>query len=213
MASSLEQRSKAWFAERCGKVTASRIADLMARAKSGYSTSRANYRAQLICERLTGAVEPSYCNGAMQWGIDTEPKARDAYQIHALCTVEEIAFVGHPTIAMAGASPDGLIGDDGLVEIKCPITATHIETLLNGAVPDKYIKQMQFQMACTNRQWCDFASFDPRLPESMRLFVKRIERDAALIAEIEAEIVSFLDEVEGAVTALRNTYEREAVAA
>jgi predicted phage-related endonuclease len=111
------------------------------------------------------------------------------------------------------ASPDGLVGTDGLVEIKCPITATHIETLLNGAVPDKYIKQMQFQMACTGRQWCDFASFDPRLPEPMRLFVKRVERDAALVAEIEAEVVSFLDEVETTVRRLRETYTPELEAA
>jgi putative phage-type endonuclease len=209
----LEQRSPEWFAERCGKVTASRIADLMARTKSGYSTRRANYRAQLVCERLTGTVESSYCNGAMQWGIDNEAGARDAYQIHALCTVEEMAFANHPTIDMAGASPDGLVGDLGLVEIKCPITATHIETLLNGAVPDKYLKQMMFQMACTGRQWCDFASFDPRLPEPMRLFVRRVERDETLVKEIEAEVVSFLDEVEQTVERLRATYTPELEAA
>lgn len=209
----LEQRSPEWFAERAGKVTASRIADLMARTKTGYSTSRANYRAQLVCERLTGAVEPSYCNAAMQWGIDTEAQARDAYQIFRLCTVEEIAFVNHPTIAMAGASPDGMIGDDGLVEIKCPNSATHIETLLGGAVPDKYVKQMQFQMACTGRQWCDFASFDPRLPENMRLFVKRVERDVAMVEEIEAEVASFLSEVDTTVAALRAQYETQLEAA
>jgi putative phage-type endonuclease len=209
----LEQRSPEWFAARAGKVTASRIADLMARTKTGYSTSRANYRAQLVCERLTGAVEPSYCNAAMQWGIDTEAQARDAYQIHQLCTVEEIAFVDHPAIAMAGASPDGMIGDDGLVEIKCPNSATHIETLLGGTVPDKYVKQMQFQMACAGRQWCDFASFDPRLPENMRLFVKRVERDAAAIAEIEAEVASFLAEVDSTVAALRAQYETQLEAA
>lgn len=209
----LEQRSPEWFAERAGKVTASRIADLMAKTKTGYSTSRANYRAQLVCERLTGAVEPSYCNAAMQWGIDTEAQARDAYQIHQLCTVEEMAFANHPTIGMAGASPDGLIGDDGLVEIKCPNSATHIETLLGGTVPDKYVKQMQFQMACTGRQWCDFASFDPRLPETMRLFIKRVERDAAAIEEIESEVRSFLSEVDQTVESLRAQYETQLEAA
>lgn len=209
----LEQRSPEWFAIRCGKVTASRIADLMARTRNGYSTSRANYRAQLVCERLTGAVEPSYCNAAMQWGIDTEPQARDAYQVHALCTVEEIAFVNHPTIEMAGCSPDGLIGDDGLCEIKCPITATHIDTLLSGGVADKYVKQIQFQLACTERQWCDFVSFDPRLPETMQLFVKRIERDDELIGEIETEIRSFLIEIEETVEQLRARYERQLEAA
>jgi putative phage-type endonuclease len=209
----LEQRSPDWFAARCGKVTASRIADLMARTKSGYSTSRANYRAQLICERLTGCVEPSYCNPAMQHGIDTEAEAREAYQQHMLCTVEELAFAEHPTITMAGASPDGLVGDDGLVEIKCPITATHIDTLLNGAVADKYVKQMQFQMACTGRAWCDFVSYDNRLPEAMRLFIQRVPRDETAIAEIEAEVISFLDEIETTVTQLRQRYERELEAA
>jgi putative phage-type endonuclease len=203
----LEQRSADWFAIRCGRVTASRIADLMAKAKNGYSTSRANYRAQLICERLTGAVEPSYCNPAMQHGIDTEAEAREAYRQHMLCTVEEIAFVEHPKITMAGASPDGLVADDGMVEIKCPISATHIDTLLSGAVADKYLKQMQFQMACTGRTWCDFVSFDNRLPERMRLFVSRIPRDDALIAEIEREVVAFLSEIDETVMQLRARYE------
>lgn len=209
----LEQRSSDWFAIRCGKVTASRIADLMARTKTGYSTSRANYRAQLVVERLTGTVESSFCSPAMQHGIDTEAEAREAYRQHMLCTVEELAFAEHPTIAMAGASPDGLIGDDGLVEIKCPITATHIDTLLSATVPDKYLKQMQFQMACTGRTWCDFVSYDNRLPERMRLFVSRVPRDDALIREIEAEVVSFLGEVEDIVGKLSAQFECELEAA
>jgi putative phage-type endonuclease len=209
----LEQRTPEWFAIRCGRVTASRIADLMAKTKSGYSTSRANYRAQLVVERLTGVVEQSYCNAAMQHGIDTEAEAREAYQQHMLCTVEEVAFVAHPKIDMAGASPDGLVGDDGMVEIKCPNTATHIETLLGGSVADKYLKQVQFQMACTGRAWNDFVSYDPRLPETMRLFVQRVPRDDALIAEIEAEIVSFLAEVDATVEALTRQFTPELEAA
>jgi putative phage-type endonuclease len=209
----LEQRTPEWFATRCGKVTASRIADLMAKTKSGYSTSRANYRAQLVVERLTGVVEQSYCNAAMQHGIDTEAEAREAYQQHMLCTVEEVAFVAHPKIDMAGASPDGLVGDDGMVEIKCPNTATHIETLLGGTVADKYLKQVQFQMACTGRAWNDFVSYDPRLPETMRLFVQRVPRDDAMIAEIEAEIVSFLAEVDATVEALTRQFTPELEAA
>lgn len=203
----MDQRSADWFAARCGKVTASRIADLMARTKTGYSTSRANYRAQLICERLTECVEPSYCNPAMQHGIDTEAEAREAYRQHMLTPVEEIAFVDHPTIARAGASPDGLVGSDGLVEIKCPITATHIDTLLSASVADKYFKQMQFQMACTGRVWCDFVSYDNRVPEAMRLFVQRVLRDEKAIAEIEAEVVSFLAEVEDTVAQLRTKFD------
>jgi putative phage-type endonuclease len=209
----LEQRTPEWFAIRCGRVTASRIADLMAKTKSGYSTSRANYRAQLVVERLTGVVEQSYCNAAMQHGIDTEAEAREAYQQHMLCTVEEVAFVAHPRIDMAGASPDGLVGDDGMVEIKCPNTATHIETLLGGTVADKYLKQVQFQMACTGRAWNDFVSYDPRLPETMRLFVQRVPRDEAMIAEIEAEIVSFLAEVDATVDALTRQFTQELEAA
>jgi putative phage-type endonuclease len=203
----MDQRSADWFAARCGKVTASRIADLMAKTKSGYSTSRANYRAQLVVERLTGEVEPSYCNAAMQHGIDTEAEAREAYEQHMLYAVNELGFADHPTIEMAGASPDGLVGDDGLVEIKCPITATHIDTLLSGGVADKYLKQMQFQMACTGRTWCDFVSYDNRLPEPMRLFVQRVPRDDAFIREIEAEVVSFLAEVEDHVAQLRTKFE------
>ena len=209
----MEQRSESWFAARAGKVTASRISDVLARTKSGWGAGRKNYAAQLVAERLTGTVEPSYCNAAMQWGTDTEPHAREAYCQHMLCAVEEIAFVDHPTIAMAGASPDGLIGDDGLVEIKCPGTATHIETLLGGSIPDKYRLQMLFQMACTGRQYCDFVSFDPRLPETMQLFVQRLPRDDAEIAEVEREVAAFLAEIDETVAQLRARYEQELEAA
>jgi putative phage-type endonuclease len=209
----IEQGSAEWLQERCGKVTASRIADLMARTKSGWSASRANYASQLICERLTGCVQPSFTNAAMIHGTETEPEARRAYEFFVDRDVQQVGFVPHPMIEMAGASPDGLVGEDGLLELKCPNTATHIETLLLGQIPDKYVKQMQFQMACTGRQWCDFASFDPRLPENMRLFVKRVERDAAAIAEIEAEVASFLAEVDSTVAQLRARYEQELEAA
>jgi putative phage-type endonuclease len=203
----LEQRSPEWFSARAGKVTASRIADMLATTRTGWGASRKNYAAQLVAERLTGVVEPSYCNAAMQHGIDTEPLAREAYCQHMLCAVEEIAFVEHPTIAMSGASPDGLVGADGMVEIKCPGTATHIDTLLGGAVPDKYRLQMLWQMACTGRQYCDFVSFDPRLPETMRLFVQRVPRDDAAIAELEREVRVFLAEVDDTVAQLRARYE------
>lgn len=191
----MEQRTEDWFAARLGKVTASRVADILAKTKSGYSASRDNYMAQLICERLTNTQAESFTNAAMQWGTDQEPFARAAYEVAKGVLVEEEGFVPHPVITMAGASPDGLIGDDGLVEIKCPNTATHIETLLNQAVPAKYITQMQFQMACTGRKWCDFVSFDPRMPEKTRLFIKRVERDNGFIAEMEKEIIKFLSEL------------------
>ena len=203
---SMDQGSAEWFAARLGKATASKIADIMARTKSGPSASRANYAAQLIAERLTGTPAESFTNAAMQWGTETEGQARDAYRMERLCEVTEIGFADHPTIPMSGASPDGLVDDDGLVEIKCPNTATHIDTLLTKAVPGKYVKQMMWQMACTGRAWCDFASFDPRLPEEMQLLVVRLHRDDAMIAEIEAEVVAFLAEVETTVAALRERY-------
>lgn len=189
------QGSEEWFAARLGKVTASRVADVIAKTKTGWGASRANYAAQLIAERLTGVPAESYSNSAMQWGTDTEPQARAEYAFMRDADVIEIGFVGHSTIAMAGASPDGLVGVEGLVEIKCPNTATHIETLLNGSVPGKYVTQMQFQLACTNRAWCDFVSFDPRMPEYARLFVQRVERDDKIIAELETDVVDFLAEV------------------
>lgn len=206
----LEQRTPEWHAQRLGRVTASAIYKVMARTKTGYGADRANYHAQLVTERLTGTVAESYTNGAMQWGIDTEPQAREAYSEHRLCVVEEIGFVAHPRIAMSGASPDGLIGDDGLVEIKCPSSATHIATLTGAGIDRKYLLQMQWQMACTDRAWCDFASFDPRLPDEMQIHVERVHRDAALIEEIEGEVVKFLGEVDATVADLRSRYMKEA---
>jgi putative phage-type endonuclease len=204
------QRTEQWFAERCGRVTASRVADVVARTKTGWSTSRANYKAQLVCERLTGVVEPGYINGPMQWGLDQEASARDAYCFYRDADVLEVGFIRHPTIEMSGASPDGYVGEDGLVEIKAPITATHIETLLGQSVPSKYLTQIQWQLACTERAWCDFVSFDPRLPAEMQIFVQRIERDDTAIGGLEAEVSDFLGEVDATVAELRARYEREA---
>lgn len=196
------QGSPEWFAVRCGKVTASRVSDLIAKTKSGWGASRTNYMAELIAERLTGVPAPSFSSAAMQWGTEQEPEARAAYEFRADREVVSAGFVIHPAIADAGASPDGLVDADGLVEIKCPNTATHIETLLGQAVPAKYITQMQFQMACTGRQWCDFVSFDPRLPEAMRFFCKRIERDNKVISQLESDVAEFLDEVAEKIAAL-----------
>lgn len=206
----IEQRTAEWMAERCGKATASKIADIMARTKSGPSASRANYAAQLICERLTGTVEQGFTNAAMQWGNDWEPTAREAYGLHVGEFVDEVGFVRHPTITDSGASPDGLVGDEGLVEIKCPNSATHIATLRGEAIPDKYIKQMQWQMACTGRAWCDFASFDPRLPDAMQLHVQRVARDDLLIAEMEGAVFEFLCEVDATVSDLTARYMKDA---
>jgi putative phage-type endonuclease len=198
----IEQRTEEWFAARLGKVTASKVADVIAKTKTGYSTSRDNYMAQLVVERLTFTKQESYTNAAMQWGTDTEPFARAAYEATQGVMVEEVGFVRHPSIEWAGASPDGLVGDDGLVEIKCPESKGMLETLLTKKVPGKYFTQMQFQMACTGRNWCDYAVFDPRMPAKVQLFVTRVERDNEYIAEIEAEIVKFLAEVQTQVNQL-----------
>lgn len=206
----MDQRSPEWFAARLGKVTASRVADIIATTKSGYSASRANYMAELICERLTGEPAERFSNAAMQWGTETEPQARAAYSFLTDCDVMECGFVPHPTIADFGASPDGLVAEDGLVEIKCPNTATHIDTLLTEAVPAKYVTQMQVQMACTGRAWCDFVSFDPRLPADLQTWVKRVQRDDEAIQIIEAETVKFLGELAAKVEALRSRYMQEA---
>ena len=192
----LLQGSTEWRLARAGSVGASSIADLMAKTKSGWGASRANLMARIICERLTGEPQESYVNAAMQHGTDTEPQARSAYAFMRDVDVVEVGLIRHPSIAGAHASPDGLVGEDGLLEIKCPNTATHIETLLSGEVADRYIKQMQFQMACTGRAWTDFVSYDPRLPGDLQVFIKRIPRDDALIAEIEDAVRFFILETE-----------------
>lgn len=191
----MQQGTTEWFMARLGKVTASRVADIIAKTKSGYSTSRQNYLAQLVVERMTQKPTESFTNAAMQWGTDTEPLARAAYEIANDVMVNEIAFVPHPTIEMSGASPDGLVHEDGLVEIKCPNTATHIETLLNDTIKSEYKTQMQWQMACTGRLWTDFVSFDPRMPSKHQMKVIRVNRDDATIKMLEDEVSKFLLEV------------------
>jgi putative phage-type endonuclease len=196
------QRSPEWHQIRCGKVTASRVADIIAKTKTGPSASRENYLAQLVCERMTGKPAESYSNAAMQWGTEQEPFARAAYEAAKDVLVEEMGFAVHPTIEGAGASPDGLVGEFGLVEIKCPNTATHIQTLLDQKVPEKYNTQMQWQMACTNRQWCDFVSFDPRMADGLQLFIKRVVYDPIYVAQLEKEVIFFLMDVEEKINKL-----------
>lgn len=199
----LTQGSETWLQARLGRVTASRVADVIATTRGGWGASRKNYAAELLAERLTGTPAERYTNAAMQHGIDTEPQARAAYEFYRDVTVTEVGLIAHPTIGMAAASPDGLVGDDGLVEIKCPNTATHIETLLKAGVDGKYVTQMQFQMACTGRQWVDFVSYDPRMPEALSLFVRRFKRDDAMIEELEAAVIEFLAELDNTEAALR----------
>lgn len=206
----VEQGSEAWLQARLGKVSASRMADVTARTRSGYGASRANYAAELIAERLTGTPAERYTNAAMAWGTEKEPDAKDAYCFLRDAEIVPVGLVLHPTIAMACASPDGLIGDDGLIEVKCPLSATHIDTLLSETIPEKYVKQMMWQMACTGRQWCDFVSFDPRLPAEMQVFIRRVPRDNALILELEQETVKFLAEIDQTISKLQAKFMRAA---
>jgi putative phage-type endonuclease len=190
----MEQRSEEWFQARLGKVTASRVADVLAKIKSGESASRRNYKIQLVSERLTGERQESYINQAMQDGIDREQFAKDRYvQEHG--EVEEVGFMQHPTLE-AGASPDGLVGEDGIIEIKCPMGGTHTESLMSQDVPSKYIPQIQFQLRCSGRKWCDFVSYHPMFPKHLQLFVKRVEADKVYQAELDKEIELFLVEVQ-----------------
>lgn len=202
----IPQHSPEWFSARLGRVTASKVADVVARTKSGWGASRANYMAALIAERMTGEQMETFSNAAMQWGTDTEPMARIAYEFRLGIDVEDCGFVQHPTIDMAGASPDGMVGSTGLIEIKCPNTATHIDTLLGASIADKYVKQMQWQMVCAGRQWCDWVSFDPRMPEATRLYIKRVPRDDGLIATLEKDVREFLAEIDEKIAALNARY-------
>ena len=190
------QGSPEWFMQRLGRVTASRLKDVIAKIKTGESAARAGYRAELVAERLSGKAVEGFCNAEMKWGTDCEPLARAAYEAETGILVVETGMVPHPSIAMTGASPDGLVGAEGLLEIKCPKTQNHIETILGGSVPSQYIPQMQWQMACTGRLWVDFVSFDPRLTTDYQIYTKRVERNEELIASYEAEVKKFLSEVD-----------------
>jgi putative phage-type endonuclease len=162
--------------------------------------------AELVAERLTGTVAEGFTNAAMRHGTETEPEARAAYEFFREANVTQVGFVLHPSIDMSGCSPDGLVGDEGMVEIKCPNTSTHIDTLLGASIADKYIKQMQWQMRCCDRAWCDFVSYDPRLPARMQVFVQRVPRDPAALADIEADVTLFLKETADKVAALAARY-------
>lgn len=204
------QSDPAWATARIGHVTASRVADVVAKTKTGWGASRANYAAEIVAERLTGKPAASFSNAAMQWGVETEPQARAAYAFRTDASVTDAAFISHPRVPWAAATPDGFVDSDGLVEFKCPNTSTHIDTLLSQSVPEKYRLQMSWQMACAGRAWCDYVSFDPRLPEAMRLFVKRFERDDALIATLEREVELFLAEIDDTLKQLRRAYSADA---
>jgi hypothetical protein len=207
------QRDAVWHRTRHGIVTASRVADAIAKRKPKKGqppeeveelACRRDYRLQLVSEILTGISVDHYVSPAMEYGTENEPLARAAYEMAAGMDVEQVGFVLHPTIARGGCSPDGIIGTDGLVEFKVPASTTHIQYLIDGMVPDQYIPQMMFQMACCERQYCDFVSHDPRMKdESLQTFICRLPRDNAVIAAMEAEVLVFLGEVDGMLDQLK----------
>ena len=201
---SLEQGSDEWKAARLGHVSASAVADVMSKGKTEGSESetRKKYRLKLVAERLTGASGDSYSNASMDWGNEQEPFARMAYEASRNVLVDKTGFWLHPSIPMLGVSPDGLVGDDGLVEIKCPNTTTHLEWVFAGKVPAQHMKQIQCQLWVLDRAWCDFVSFDPRLPKRNQLFIMRTPRDDKLIATMEADVRKFLTEVDAMIELL-----------
>lgn len=192
----MEQMSPEWFAARCGKVTASHVADVMARTQKGHGAARKHYMDKLVAERITGQPVPQRSVASLDRRLEMEPDARVAYEFYSDNQVIEVGFIEHPAIPNCGASPDGLISEDGGLEIKCCDSATHLEMLTTGVIDKGYIQQCDFGMACTERGWWDFASFDPLMPEELKLYVKRIPRDENRIAEIEAAVIQFLSEVD-----------------
>jgi predicted phage-related endonuclease len=191
------QGTEAWLAERAGHASASTFKDILAKIKSGEAASRRQLRLKLATERLTGLPVETYKNAAMEWGNQTESLARLAYEAASGNLVEETGFLKHPSVKWCGGSPDGLIGDDGGFEAKCPFVSTvHVETLLNGGIPSEHMAQVQGLMWVTNRKWWDFVSFDPRMPAHLQLHVFRVKRDEGYIKQLAADVVVFLNEVD-----------------
>lgn len=204
MSDLIKQGSIEWHQMRLGRVTASKVSDVMAKIKSGEAASRRNYRAQLVAERMSKMPTEMFTSAAMEWGTAQEGAARDLYSFLTGYDVVEVPFVNHPTIEMAGASPDGLIGDDGMVEIKAPNTSTHIDYLLADKAPTQYVPQFQWQLACTGRKWVDFVSYDPRLEDDLQILIVRVMRDDEYIKKVEGEVIEFLAEVDDVIAQLRN---------
>lgn len=197
----MEQGSTEWFEARLGKVTASRIADvMMAKTAAGYQ----NYMAHLICERLTGEPVETFKSAAMEHGTETEPQARAMYEMETGSDVTECGFIPHPKLTNSGASPDGLILDIGLVEIKCPQPAKHVKNLMGGKIDRLYMLQMQWQMACAERGWCDFVSFNPSFPPHLQLSITRVDAEPETQEEITAAVTTFLAEMDANIRALES---------
>lgn len=199
-----EQRSVEWLYERVGHATASRFDDVVAKLKSGApAKARADYLWEIIVERLTGQPVSHYASAAMQHGIDNEALGRMRYEAYSGALVVQVGFIRHPSIEGVGGSPDGLVGADGGIELKCPFnSAIHLQTLIGG-MPAEHIPQVQGSIWLNDRQWWDFVSFDPRLPKPFDLYVQRVTRDDVYIAKLEAEILSFLADVDATEARVR----------
>lgn len=198
----LEQGSPEWLMARLGKVTASRIADVIAITKNGPSEKRNTYMWQLVSERLTGDFTKTYTNDAMLWGIENEPIAREFYEELNEVSVEQVGLIEHPTIEMSGASPDGLVGTDGLIEIKCMTTVNHLKAIHDNKPPEQYLPQVHWQMACTGAWWCDLTLFDPRVPLELQLKVFRIERDEDERSRLEEAVILFNRDIDNVIAKL-----------
>lgn len=199
----MQQRTEEWYKARCGKVTASRVSDVMATIRSGEAAARKNYRMELLCQRLTGREEESFISLPMQRGIDLEPIARGTYEGEEGLLITEVGFVDHPSIQNFGASPDGLVGDKGMLEIKCPNTATHLDFVVTGKIDPKYQWQMTAQMMCAGREWCDYVSFDDRLPQELQYKCQRYPLDTAKANEMAKEVIKFLAELDALVEEMK----------
>lgn len=202
----LTQNTEEWLKYKCGRLGGSSIADMLTRTKTGWGAGRKNLAARLVAERLTGCPTETYKSKAMEYGSETEAEACNMYAWEKDVDPIIVGYVDHPTIAWAGCSPDRLIGQDGMIQTKCPNTATHIESLLGGSIDGYYLKQMQWEMGCTGRKWNDFVTYDKRLPPEMQLHVTRVWRDDAMITDLEREARIFLSEVEETVNQLRSKY-------
>lgn len=202
------QGSDDWHKHRCGSLGASQVHEALSKTKTGWGAGRANIKARMVAERLTGLTQETFKSSAMQWGNDTEPQARSAYEFITGKRVQVVGMFKLANLDGSHASPDGLVDNDGLIEIKCPNTATHIETLKTEKIDPKYITQMQWQMALTDREWCDFVSYDPRMPEDLSLFIKRVPRDPQMIADLMKQVEEFLGEVDADIKALEEIRKR-----
>mgnify|MGYP003626839002 FL=1 len=193
----MQQLSTEWFAAKLGKISASRCSDIVATNKGKTAASRENYLIELILQRMTGKRDEGFTNAAMEHGIKTEAEARGVYGLTNNCEITQVAFLDHPTIPMAGASPDGIINDtNGMLEIKCPTQKTHMQYLLNKKIPRSYITQMNFQLACSpESEYVDFCSYDNRFPDHLQLLTIRHNRDSEAILELEKEVTLFSDEL------------------